>query len=207
MTDERLVYSKQYFHPGCPQRVCSVSPLDLTNVFADYDLSRRPADIRASYHASAAKATKFVKRQSAGLSKKRKGKATVKRKTPQKNQEKQDSYHFIGFVPCDGKVWELDGLRFSGPLEVGDIPQDANWIDIVRPALKMRMQRFIPEAKKSDHIRYSLLAVVDDRYCKTSDELEMLKRERIALERRLQEAHSDAWTKHVCSPTRFYLKR
>lgn len=156
--------------------------------------------MRGSCHAAASKALKYAKRKtsSATAPVRRKGKAIAKRKKPQKSEDKQDSYHFIGYVPSGGRVWELDGLRFSGPLDVGEISEDATWMDIVRPVLKMRMQSYLSGADKAtDHIRYNLLAIVDDKFRKVSDELEMLKRERTALERRLQEVHSEAWSMQV----------
>ncbi|THH32703.1 hypothetical protein EUX98_g1490 [Antrodiella citrinella] len=177
--------------------------LSITNSSAIRDAHNsfaRPVDVHASRHAAASKAAKNAKRKAETSAPKRKtGKPTsAKRKKPQKSNDKQDSFHFIGYVPCGGKVWELDGLRFSGPLEVGDVPPGSNWTDVVRPALRMRMQRYISadDAAVND-IRYSLLAIVDDKFCKASDEMEMLKRERLALERRLQECHSDEWSGQV----------
>jgi ubiquitin carboxyl-terminal hydrolase L5 len=131
--------------------------------------------------------------------------------------EKEDAeevYHFIGYVPAYGKVWELDGLK-SGPLEVGELPipspvttcstaghsllevpasNSAGWMDVARPALRMKMEKYGGAAEGGNNIRFSLLAIVDGLYEKASDELEMLKRERIALERRL----SVGWDGKVC---------
>lgn len=100
-------------------------------------------------------------------------------------------------------MWELDGLRAVGPLAVGALPDAggaARWMDVVRPALRRRMQRV--QARASDRLRYSLLAVVDDRYEKASDALEMLKRERVQLERRLDAAYPAGWNDKVRSPAR-----
>lgn len=108
----------------------------------------------------------------------------------------QETYHFIGYVPAHGRIWELDGLRKSGPLEVGELPGDnSDWMDVVRPALRMRMQRYLQGQAEvgNENIRYNLLAVVNDAYLKASDELEFLKRERQALERRLNEVYSEGW--------------
>lgn len=107
----------------------------------------------------------------------------------------EDTYHFIGYVPAHGRVWELNGLRASGPLEVGEIPEGPDhrmWMDIVRPAVRKRMRRL-----ETDHIRFNLLAIVEGKYEKVSDELEMLKRQRKQLERRLDEAYPDGWTDKV----------
>ena len=120
-----------------------------------------------------------------------------------KQEDTEEVYHFIGYVPAYGKVWELDGLK-SGPLEVGELPNQppvcsiachslpevsasnsAGWMDVVRPALRMKMEKYGGAAEGGSNIRFSLLAIVDGLYEKASDELEMLKREWIALERRL----------------------
>ena len=109
-------------------------------------------------------------------------------------EEEEETYHFIGYVPAYGKVWELDGLK-SGPLEVGELPEDNStspkdpnrgWMDVVRPALRMKMEKYGGSGNDGSNIRFSLLAIVDDLYQKASDELELLKREKIALERRME---------------------
>jgi ubiquitin carboxyl-terminal hydrolase L5 len=122
--------------------------------------------------------------------------STKKSKTPAKQVESQESFHFIGYVPCEGKIWELDGLK-SGPLEVGEIPPESEgtWMDVARPALRMKMQKF--GGGGIGEIRFNLLALVPDQYLKFSDQLELLKRERTAIERRMVEEFSDAWSDQV----------
>jgi ubiquitin carboxyl-terminal hydrolase L5 len=142
-------------------------------------------------------------------------------KSENANNTEEETYHFIGYVPAHGKVWELDGLK-SGPLEVGELPTppahthrtrsaaasssrpapDADagqapahgWMDIARPALRMKMDKYGGSGSDNSNIRFSLLAIVDDVYMKASDELELLKRERAALERRM----GDGWEAKVC---------
>lgn len=165
-----------------------------------------PADLHAARHAVAMKVIKDMKRKNVsnsipGQKKRRPSSSKAKRGTKQ-SEEHQDTYHFIGYVPCGGKVWELDGLRIAGPLEVGEISQSGHpdprqgWMDIVRPALRLRMQRHL-SGDAREQIRYNLLAIVDDQYTKLSDSLEMLKRERIALERRFNESYSEGWSDKV----------
>lgn len=98
-------------------------------------------------------------------------------------------------MPAYGKVWELDGLK-SGPLEVGELsPPTSDWMNVVRPALRMKMEKYGGSAEGGSNIRFSLLAIVDGMYEKASDELEYLKRERMALENRL----GVGWEEKVCS--------
>ena len=127
-------------------------------------------------------------------------------------EDAEEVYHFIGYVPAHGKVWELDGLK-SGPLEVGELSNplqtvpavgkspsemssnSAGWMDVVRPALRMKMEKYGGAAEGGSNIRFSLLAIVDGLYEKASDELELFKRELRALERRLDAG----WEEQVCS--------
>ncbi|KAG6828876.1 hypothetical protein H0H92_006485 [Tricholoma furcatifolium] len=109
--------------------------------------------------------------------------------------EKEEVYHFIGYVPAYGKVWELDGLK-SGPLEVGELPiplsaseplpQNA-WMDVVRPVLRMKMDKYGGVADGGNNIQFSLLAIVDGMYEQANDALQLLKREKAALERQMGE--------------------
>ncbi|KAJ7245049.1 hypothetical protein B0H12DRAFT_1203534 [Mycena haematopus] len=112
----------------------------------------------------------------------------LKAKAKKEESDGEEAYHFIGYVPAYGKVWELDGLK-SGPLEVGELSDDANrqkktWMDVVRPALRMKMQKY-GGAEGGNNIRFSLLALVDGLYEQASDNLEFLKRERLAIQRRM----------------------
>ena len=80
--------------------------------------------------------------------KSRKSKGREKEQQANKEEE-EETYHFIRYVPAYGKVWELDGLK-SGPLEVGELPADSTssknhnrgWMDVVRPALRMKMDKY-----------------------------------------------------------------
>lgn len=109
----------------------------------------------------------------------------------------EEAYHFIGYVPALGKVWELDGLKPS-PIEVGEISSPhaqgptSNWMDVVRPALRMKMRKYGGAAEGSN-IRFCLLALVRDRYESACDQLELLKRRRTALERRLNKDMHHTW--------------
>jgi len=178
----------------------------------------RPVDIRASlnnliiatFNAEKRKALEKKKSMEAKPPPAKRAKTTspVKPKKTNKGKEKEqntdkeeeeETYHFIGYVPAYGKVWELDGLK-SGPLEVGELPEDSSssstttsskdpnrgWMDGVRPALRMKMEKYGGSGCDGSNIRFSLLAIVDDLYQKASDELELLKREKIALERRME---------------------
>jgi len=161
----------------------------------------RPADLRGALQAIAHTTLEADKARAKAA----KGPPAKKRKTTasaskgDNDDHLQEQYHFIGYVPAHGKVWELDGLQHTA-IEVGELDSEPGsstkgWMDIVRPALRMKMHAYM--ASESDHVRYNLLAIVDEKYLGASDELEMRKRERQALERRLQEAYPEGWADKV----------
>jgi ubiquitin carboxyl-terminal hydrolase L5 len=47
--------------------------------------------------------------------------ATAKRGRKKARYEIDESFHFIAYVPVDGVLWELDGLR-KQPVRLGPIP-------------------------------------------------------------------------------------
>ncbi|KIY44704.1 cysteine proteinase [Fistulina hepatica ATCC 64428] len=106
--------------------------------------------------------------------------------------EEDETYHFIGYVPAHGKVWELDGLK-TGPLEVGEYTSHKAWMDTARPALRMKMERY---GGSGANIRFSLLALVDSAYEIASDEYELVKKAKSTVERVLGERWP-AWREKV----------
>ncbi|KAJ7189859.1 ubiquitin C-terminal hydrolase [Mycena pura] len=162
----------------------------------------RPADLRGALHAVANATLDTAKKKAAptrATQAKRSTKTDNSSRKPQKgkNEPNEEAYHFIGYVSAYGKVWELDGLK-SGPLEVGELSDDTDsdkktWMDVVRPALRMKMQKYGGAAGGSN-IRFSLLALVDGLYEEASDNLEFFKRERLAIQRRMK----PGWESQVC---------
>nr|CAG4650338.1 EOG090X0A33 [Sida crystallina] len=81
----------------------------------------------------------------------------------------EDTYHFVGYVPIDGRLYELDGLK-EGPIDLGSIPQEADWIDVVRPIIEKRIQRY-----SEGEIHFNLMAIVPDRKLAWQKEIERLQ--------------------------------
>jgi ubiquitin carboxyl-terminal hydrolase L5 len=57
-----------------------------------------------------------------------------------KSDDKDDLFHFISYIPFDGCLYELDGLR-SHPICHGAFQGD--WIDAARPVIQQRMQKYV----------------------------------------------------------------
>lgn len=75
-----------------------------------------------------------------------------------KSQTKdEDVYHFVAYAPIDGRLYELDGLK-SGPIDLGAIGSEQNWVDVVRPVIESRMQKY-----SEGEIHFNLMAIVSDR--------------------------------------------
>ncbi|XP_053324612.1 ubiquitin carboxyl-terminal hydrolase isozyme L5 isoform X3 [Spea bombifrons] len=70
--------------------------------------------------------------------------------------KEDDAFHFVSYVPVNGRLYELDGLR-DGPIDLGVCNQD-EWISSVRPVIEKRMQKYC-----EGEIRFNLMAIVSDR--------------------------------------------
>lgn len=68
-----------------------------------------------------------------------------------------DVFHFVGYIPIDGRLYELDGLK-DGPIDLGSIPEGKDWLDMVKPVLEKRMQKY-----SAGEIHFNLMAIVSDR--------------------------------------------
>lgn len=69
----------------------------------------------------------------------------------------EDVFHFIGYVPIDGRLYELDGLK-EGPIDLGAIPPNQDWVGVVRPIIQKRIDKY-----SEGEIHFNLMALVSDR--------------------------------------------
>ncbi|RZF47126.1 hypothetical protein LSTR_LSTR005204 [Laodelphax striatellus] len=88
-----------------------------------------------------------------------------------KNSSKDDeTYHFVGYVPIDNRLYELDGLK-DGPIDLGPIPADVpDWIHVVRPIIEKRIKKY-----NEGEIHFNLMALVSDRKLKYEKRLAELE--------------------------------
>lgn len=85
-----------------------------------------------------------------------------------KNQKDEDVYHFISYIPIDGRLYELDGLK-EGPIDLGAIGDKKNWLDVVRPVIEKRIQKY-----SEGEIHFNLMAMVSDRQMLCQRQLDSL---------------------------------
>ncbi|CEG37377.1 ubiquitin carboxyl-terminal [Plasmopara halstedii] len=85
--------------------------------------------------------------------------------------EDDDVYHFVAFVPVNGKVYELDGLK-EGPVCLGEVPNPEfrdSWLKVACPVIQRRIERY-----SATEIRFNLLALVKNRIQIYEEQLQAL---------------------------------
>ncbi|CAL4064601.1 unnamed protein product, partial [Meganyctiphanes norvegica] len=75
-------------------------------------------------------------------------------KQPSKDE---DVFHFVGYIPIDGRLYELDGLK-DGPIDLGAIPSGSDWLKVVQPVIQRRIHKY-----SEGEIHFNLMALVSDR--------------------------------------------
>ena len=79
-----------------------------------------------------------------------------------------DVFHFVGYVPVNGRLYELDGLK-EGPMDHGAIPEGGDWLDVARPVLSARMAKY-----QAGEIHFNLMALVQDKLMRYDKEMKAL---------------------------------
>ncbi|KZL72096.1 ubiquitin carboxyl-terminal family 1 [Colletotrichum incanum] len=84
---------------------------------------------------------------------KRRGPAKKTKRTKKQKMDSESGYHFIAYVPANGSVWELDGLK-TRPVCLGPLEDSIHWANLVRPEIQARMLQFEENA-----LSFNLLAL------------------------------------------------
>jgi len=71
--------------------------------------------------------------------------------------KKEDPFHFVTYLPINGRLVELDGLQ-SAPIDHGEITNAAEWVKQAQTVLEKRMQLY-----GTGEIRFNLMGIVADR--------------------------------------------
>ncbi|XP_026480796.1 ubiquitin carboxyl-terminal hydrolase calypso isoform X3 [Ctenocephalides felis] len=81
-----------------------------------------------------------------------------------------EAFHFVSYVPIDGRLFELDGLK-PFPIDHGPCKPLENWTDKFRVVMAERLGMSTGE----QDIRFNLMAVVPDRRIAITNKLVKLK--------------------------------
>jgi ubiquitin carboxyl-terminal hydrolase L5 len=83
-----------------------------------------------------------------------------------KAEKDDDVFHFVSFLPIEGRIYELDGLK-AGPIDHGAAGSD--WTEAVRPIIEARMQKYT-----AGEIHFNLMAIIQDRTVRYNNQLKAL---------------------------------
>lgn len=86
-----------------------------------------------------------------------------------------EAFHFVSYVPINGRLFELDGLK-PFPMDHGPWQEHEEWTEQFRRVITDRLG--ISTGEKLQDIRFNLMAVVPDRRLAISHKLTMLKTNR-----------------------------
>ena len=93
----------------------------------------------------------------------------------------QDSFHFVSYVPINGRLYELDGLKRC-PIDHGPIEAGVEWSEKFCKIITARIAQETQNSNSADagahDIRYNLMAVVPDRRVQYLSKLNTLRSNR-----------------------------
>lgn len=82
-------------------------------------------------------------------------------------EDGDDVFHFVSFLPINGRLFELDGLK-DGPIDHGECSQD-EFYERIGPVLQRRIAAY-----SAEEIKFNLMALVKDRRAVLQEKLDAL---------------------------------
>ncbi|GAM22103.1 hypothetical protein SAMD00019534_052780 [Acytostelium subglobosum LB1] len=79
-----------------------------------------------------------------------------------------DVFHFISYIPFEGKIYELDGLK-RGPICLGECTDD-DWLEKVSPIIQERINKY-----SQTEIRFNLMAIIRNKQSVYNKQLEFFE--------------------------------
>jgi len=96
-------------------------------------------------------------------------------------EEEDDIYHFISYIPFEGGLYELDGLK-AGPIFLADLKPEEDWLEKAFPVIQKRIEKYA----KSE-IRFNLMAIIKNRRTIFNEHTTALKKEQSDIVHRISQ--------------------
>jgi len=96
-----------------------------------------------------------------------------------KKGKAEDAFHFVSYVPVNGKLYELDGLK-PGPIDHGACT-DQNWLSIVTPIIQSRIEKY-----SQSEIRFNLMAIIDNKKKDYEAQIAQYREKKLVVEQTLE---------------------
>lgn len=126
-----------------------------------------------------------ARRRSARQPKPRKKSLVASSKDPE--EEDQEGFHFVAYMPIQGHVWRMDGLdKFPQDIGAFDDTPGGDWMSIAQTALQTRMALY-----EGADIEFNLMAVVHDSTFLQREELVRNMTTLQAVDKKLDEVFED----------------